>query len=89
MRKLIIGMPPCVTQQGLKSNKVQIYTRGKVNLAVPEGDPKITNRIEASLYDTKPIHYTGMVSEELKWVIKEKVCFNVEMVEVKILYYYA
>ena len=48
-----------------------------------EGDPKRTNIIEASMYDTMPVHYISMVSEELTWVVKEKQCFNVEMVKVK------
>ena len=33
-----------------------------------EGDTKFTNLIEASMYDTKPVQYTSMISEELKWV---------------------
>ena len=43
-----------------------------------EGDPKFINLIEASMHDTTPVHYISMISEELKWVVKEKECFNVE-----------
>ena len=38
-----------------------------------EGDPKLTNLIEAIMYDANPIHHISMVSEELKWVVKEKI----------------
>ena len=31
------------------------------------------------MYDTKPVHYISTVSKEMKWVAKEKECFNVEM----------
>ena len=36
------------------------------------------NLIEASMYDTTPVHYIRMVSEELKWVVEEKEWFNAE-----------
>ena len=40
--------------------------------AVKEGGQNFTNIIEASIYDTTSVHYIGMVSEELMWVVKEK-----------------
>ena len=80
--KLIIGIPPCVTQEKLNSKKPQIETRLTVKSEVPGGDPKCPNHIEASVYDIKPVHYTSMVSEELKWVVKDKERFNVETVQV-------
>ena len=43
-----------------------------------EGGQKCTNLIEAIMYDTTPVNYISMVSEELKWFVKEKKCFNVE-----------
>ena len=33
--------------------------------------------------DTMPIYYISAVSEYPKWVIKEKKCFNVDMVKVE------
>ena len=48
-----------------------------------EGCPKLTNLIEAKMYDTTPVHYISMVSEEFKWVVKEKECFNIETGKVK------
>ena len=62
---------------------MQIDTREIVNTEGTEGDPKCTNLIAASVYDTKPVHYTSMVSEKLKWIIKEKECFNIETRKVK------
>ena len=61
--KVMIGIPPCVTQDELNSKKPHIETRGTVKSEVPGGDPKCPNIIEASVYDTKPVHYTSMVSE--------------------------
>ena len=45
--------------------------------AVLEWDTKCTNLIRNIMYDTNSIHYMNMVSEELKWAIKEKECFNI------------
>ena len=66
----------------MKSNKAHIETRGTSNEAVLEGDPKYTNLIKAIMHGKNPVKYTSMVSEELKWFIKEKECFNVETVKV-------
>ena len=63
----------------MNSKKAQIETRGSSKLAVLKGGPKFTKLIEASMYDTKPVNYTSMVSEELKWFVKEKDFFDVEM----------
>ena len=72
------GIPPRATQEELKSKKAHIGTRGASKESVTEGDPKRTNLIEASMYYTTHVHYISMVSEELKWVVREKECFNVE-----------
>ena len=78
-RKGMRGTPTSVTQEELKSKKAHIETRVTSKEAFTEGDTKCTNLIEAIIYDTTPIHYISMVSEELKWVVKEKYCFNIEM----------
>ena len=79
----MIGIPSCIKQEELKSKKAHIETRGTAKEAVLEGDQRFTELIAASMYDTKPSHYTSMVSEEFKWVVKEKECFNVETGKVK------
>ena len=66
------GIPPSVTQAEFQSKKAHIYTRGTSKDEVTEGDPKCTNLFEYSMYDTTPVHYIIMVSEELKWVS----CYN-------------
>ena len=82
------GIPTRVTQKELKSKNAHIDTRGTSKEEVTEGYPKRTNLIEASMYDTTPVHYITMVSEELKWVVKEKECFNVDTGKVRNLYSY-
>ena len=77
------GTPTSVTQEELKSKKAHIDNRGTSKEEVTEGDTKCTNLIEASMYDTTHVHYISMVSEELKWVVNEKECFNVETGPVK------
>ena len=66
------GIPPRVTHEELNSKKANIETRGTPKEAVTEGDPKHTNLIEDSMYDTTSVHYISNASEELKWVVKEK-----------------
>ena len=74
---------PFFRQEEMRSKNAYIETMVTSKEGVMEGDPKFTNLIEARVYDTNPVHYTGMVSEELKWFIKEKECFNFEMGKVK------
>ena len=74
----MIGILACIKKQELKSKKAHIETRGTENAAVLKGDTKTTKLIEDSVYETKPVHYISVVSEDLKWVVKEKECFNVE-----------
>ena len=66
-RKVMIGIPTCIKQEGFNSKKAQIDTMGTANAAFLRGGPKVTKLIEASVYDTKPFNYFIMVSEELKW----------------------
>ena len=61
--------------------------QGTVWVAVLEGDPNRPNLVASSVYDTKPVHYLSMVSPELKWIVREKACFNVETGEVENLYF--
>ena len=84
-RKRTRRIPPCVTKDKLKLKKAHIETRVTTKSEVLEGDPKRTNLIESSLYDTTPIHCISIVSEDLKWVTKEKECFNIDTSKVKIL----
>ena len=71
-RKGMRLIPPCIKQDGFNSNRAQIDTRGTARETVLKGDTKLTKLVEASVYDNKTVHYTIMVSEELKWAVKEK-----------------
>ena len=57
------GIPTRVTQEELKSKKAQIETRGTSKEAVTEGDPKRTNLVEASMYDTTYVYYISVFTE--------------------------
>ena len=49
-------------------------------VAILKGDPKCPDLIATSVYDTKPVHYLSMSSEELKWAVCEKYVYNVDTV---------
>ena len=68
--KVMRGIPSRVTKEKSKSKKSQIDTRGTSKESFLKGDPQLTNLIEASMHDNKPVHYISMVSEELKWIVK-------------------
>ena len=77
-RKGMRGIPGCVVQEEQKSGKKQLEVRGTTKAAILKGDPKFPDLIATSVYDTKPVHYLRMSSEELKWVVCEKDVYNVE-----------
>ena len=56
-RKVMRGISPHVTQEELKSKKAQIDTRVTPKEAVIEGYTKLTNLIEAIMYDTTHVNY--------------------------------
>ena len=66
------GIPPCNKHKDFRSNQAHIETRVTEKAAVLKGDPNFTKLIETSAYDTKPVHCSSMVSEELNWVVNEK-----------------
>ena len=79
------GIPPSVQQKEVKNRKEQISVRGTVKAAVLEGDDGCPNLIASSVYDAKPVHYLSMVSNELKWMVVKKDCYNVDSGEVEVL----
>ena len=46
--------------------------------AVLDGDPGCPNLVASSVYDTKPVHYLSMVSEQVEWVEVDNNVYNVE-----------
>ena len=45
----------------------------------------IPNLVASSVYDTKPVHYLSMITSELKWIVKEKIVYNVDSGKTEIL----
>ena len=77
-RKCMRGIPGCVVQEEKKSQKKQLEVRGTTKSAVLKGYPNWPDLIATIVYDTKPVHYLSMSSEELKWVVCEKDVYNVD-----------
>ena len=77
-RKGMRGIPGCVVQEDQKSLKKQLEVSGTTKAAIMKGDPKCPDLIATSVYDTKPVHYLRMSSEELKWIVCEKYFYNVD-----------
>ena len=72
------GIPPSVIQQEVTNKEEQKRVRGTVKAAVLEADPGCPGLRASSIYDTKPVHYLSMVTEMLKWIVKERSVYNVD-----------
>ena len=42
-----------------------------------EDDPGYPCHIASSVYDTKPVHYLDMISNKVKWIVKERLVYNI------------
>jgi hypothetical protein len=80
------GIPLCVLQEEVKNCKEQLKVRGTVKAAVLVGDPACPNLIASSVNDSKPVHYLSMISNCIKWIVKEKKVFNVDTNQVERLH---
>ena len=78
-RKGMRGIPTSVKQEGVKNGKQQLEVWGTVKAAMLRGDKDWPSLVASSVYDTKPVHFLIMVGQQLKWIVKEKPVFNVEM----------
>ena len=76
-RKGMGGIPGCVVQEEQKSQKKQLEVRRTTKAEILKGDPKCSDLIATSVYNTKTVNYLSMSSEELKWVVCEKDVYNV------------
>ena len=70
------GIPSCVQQQEEKNRKTVDSVRETVKVAKLEGDPGCPCLIASSVYDTKPVHYLSMISNKVKWIVKERLVYN-------------
>ena len=72
------GIPQFVIQQEETSKEKMIQTIGTVKAGVIEGDDDCPRLICFSVYDTKPVHFLSMATEELKWLTKERDVYDSE-----------
>ena len=68
----VTDIPFCVQQQEEKNRKVVDSVQGTVKVTKLEGDPGCPFLIVSSVYDTKPVHYLSMISNKVKWIVKER-----------------
>ena len=67
----------CVDKEEQKSQNKQLEMR-VTKEAIMKSDPKCPNLIAKIVYDTKPVNYLSISSEELKWVVCEKDVYNID-----------
>ena len=65
-RSGIRGVPPYVQQTEVKNGQQQISVQGTVKTPVPGGGDDCPNLLASSMYNTKSVYYTNMVTVELK-----------------------
>jgi hypothetical protein len=79
------GLPPSIIQEAITNKKEQMKVRGTVKAAVLVGDVECPNVVATSVYDTKPVHFLSSVCESIKWIIKERLVFNVDTGRTEVL----
>ena len=77
------GISKYVMQKEVKNRKEQIAVCRTVKAAMLEGDPPWPSLVASSIYETKPVRFLSMVSDEVKWVEVKKDMYNVNSGEVK------
>ena len=65
------------------NEKNQLKVRGTAKTAVLEGGEECPNKIASWVYDSQPVHYLSINSEDVKRVGKSKEVYNVDTDEVK------
>ena len=71
-RPSLRGIPPAIKQKEIKKKTELKKVRKTVKAAVLKGDEVISNLINVSIHDTKPVYLLTSVTEGIKWVKKEK-----------------
>jgi hypothetical protein len=74
------GLPQSIIQVAQTTRKASMAVRGTVKTAVLLGDLACPALLATSVYDTKPVHFLSMVSENIKWMVKERQVFNVDTI---------
>ena len=79
------GIPSCVSQQELTNKTAIEQVQGTVKDARLKGDPDCPCLIASSVYDTKPIHYLSMITDTIKWIVKERPVYNIDTKQVELM----
>ena len=78
-------IPGCVAQQELTNQTAIEQVQGTVKAAKLEGDPDCPCLIASSVYDTKPVHYLSMITDVIKWIMKERPVYNADTKRVEMM----
>ena len=65
--------------------KGKIFPCGRVKAVILENGPDQPNLVANRIYDTKPVHYLSMVSDQLRWKCVSKLVFNIDTDEMELL----
>ena len=84
-RKGMRGLPKCVLQEEKKKRSDVLAVRGTVKAAVLCNDPELPDLVASSVYDTKPVHFLSTCCESIKWIVKERLTFNVDTGKTEIM----
>ena len=79
------GLPKSVIQEVKKKKSDIAGVRGTVKAAVLLGDPNLPNLVASSVYDMKPVHFLSTCCKTIKWIIKERSCFNIDSGQTEVL----
>ena len=77
------GIMDCVKRDEVKNQTKVNKVCGTVKAAKLEGNPNFPYLIATSIYDTKSVHYFSMISEQVKWMVKENDVYNKETKRMK------
>lgn len=77
------GLSRSVIQEEVNTPLAQMQVWGTVKAAVLQGDPECPSLLATSIYDTKPVHFLSMSAKIIKWVVKERMVFNVDTQEME------
>ena len=71
-------IPGCIVQQELTNQTTIEQVQGTVKATKLEGDPDCPCLIASSIYDAKPVHYLSMITDVIKWIVKERPVYNID-----------
>ena len=72
------GLPRFFIQQEETQKLNKSRAIGEIKAGVIEGDAYCSGLVCCSIYDTKPIHFLTMASEEIKYITKERDVYDIQ-----------